>query len=73
MSIKRTLLEHTVRDDPEPHDYEGWLVAQCANEDLANGPVRAMALDVLAEWRMAESSARFRGWLEQGAPSDDNP
>jgi hypothetical protein len=33
--------------------------------------MRAMALDVLAEWRLAQSSLVFRDWLEQGAPSDD--
>jgi hypothetical protein len=30
-----------------------------------------MALDVLSDWRLAQSSAVFRSWLEQGAPSDD--
>jgi len=33
--------------------------------------VRAMALDVLSEWRLAQTSAVFRSWLEEGAPSDD--
>jgi hypothetical protein len=30
-----------------------------------------MALDVYAEWRLAEASRPFRAWLDQGAPSDD--
>jgi hypothetical protein len=30
-----------------------------------------MALDVLAEWRLAQTSAAFGRWLEHGAPSDD--
>lgn len=33
--------------------------------------VRAMALDILAEWRLADASPAFRTWLERGAPSDD--
>jgi hypothetical protein len=33
--------------------------------------VRAMALEVYAEWRLAEASRSFHAWLEQGAPSDD--
>jgi hypothetical protein len=72
MEIKRELLEGTVRDDPEPGEFEGWLLERChAADQLASGPVRAMALDVLGEWRLAQSSPVFRSWLEDGAPSDD--
>jgi hypothetical protein len=82
MTIKRRLLEETVRDDPDPDDFEGWLLERCvsaadggggsdAGWPTATGPVRAMALDVLAEWRLAQRSAVFRNWLEGGAPSDD--
>jgi hypothetical protein len=70
MTIKRTLLEDTVREDPEADAYEGWLLERCANE-AASGPVRAMALEVLTEWQMAQKSPAFRSWLERGAPSDD--
>jgi hypothetical protein len=72
MTIKRTLLEDTVREDPPPEAYEGWLLERCVTSCDASGPVRAMALDVLAEWQLAQKSERFRGWLEQGAPSDDS-
>src|SRR5919109_633518 len=72
MAIKRGLLEDTVRADPDPGAFEGWLLERCLSADqVASGPVRAMALDVLAEWRLAQSSAVFRSWLEHGAPSDD--
>ncbi|MFL5494305.1 MAG: hypothetical protein ACJ8DC_07985 [Gemmatimonadales bacterium] len=72
MAIKRTLLEEAVRDDPDPAAFEGWLLERCVSaHSVPSGPVRAMALDVLAEWRLAETSADFRGWLEQGARSDD--
>jgi hypothetical protein len=82
MTIKRRLLEETVRDDPDPDNFEGWLLERClaASESTrassvawftATGPVRAMALEVLADWRLAQSSAGFRSWLESGAPSDD--
>jgi hypothetical protein len=83
MTLKRRLLEETVRDDPDPDDFEGWLLQRCLSAGeggwtssdpewfTASGPVRAMALDVLAEWRLAQSSAEFRRWLERGAPSDD--
>jgi hypothetical protein len=72
MAIKRTLLEEAVRDDPEPDEFEGWLLERCGSaHSVPSGPVRAMARDVLAEWRLAETSGVFRSWLEQGARSDD--
>jgi hypothetical protein len=73
MAIKRELLESAVRDDPEPDDFEGWLLARCLAppEGLSIGAVRSMALDVLAEWRLARVSPDFSAWLAAGAPSDD--
>jgi hypothetical protein len=71
MAIKRTILEETVRQDPEPDAYEEWLLARCLESDEPSGPTRAMALDVLSDWRMAQHSTEFRNWLERGAPSDD--
>jgi hypothetical protein len=71
MALKRTILEETVRDDPDPEAYEAWLLEHCLTPDGATGPMRAMALDVLSDWRLAQMSVVFRGWLEQGAPSDD--
>src|SRR5207253_3204678 len=35
------------------------------------GAMRAMALEVLAEWRLASSLPAFGEWLGHGAPSDD--
>ncbi|MCL6640132.1 MAG: hypothetical protein K6T92_02050 [Candidatus Rokubacteria bacterium] len=73
LAIKRELLEAAVHEDPEPDAFEGWLLARC----LAPGPgrsvgsVRAMAQEILAEWRLAAAAPDFRAWLEQGAPSAD--
>jgi hypothetical protein len=73
MAIKRRLLEEAVRDDPEPHEFEGWLVTHSdLDETGASGPARAMAVEIMADWRLAQTSAVFREWLEQGAPSDDS-
>src|SRR2546430_9620286 len=33
--------------------------------------VRAMALSIFEEWRLARDAVSFRSWLAQGAPSDD--
>ena len=71
MELKRSLLEETVQHDPEPEAYEEWLLERCLAQGEATGPMRAMALDVLTEWQLAQSSAVFRNWLTQGAPSDD--
>jgi hypothetical protein len=71
MAIKRRLLEETVRSDPEPDDYEGWLLERCLTSEDPSGPVRAMAMDILADWHLARSSSAFRIWLDRGAPSDD--
>lgn len=71
LRIKRELLEATVRDDPDPADFETWLAERCLDAGLADGPVRAMALSIWDEWRLAASTAEFRQWLASGAPSDD--
>ena len=71
LDIRRRLLEEIVADDPEPDDFEAWLVERCAREGLADGPVRAMALTIWDEWRLASTAAGFRQWLADGAPSDD--
>jgi hypothetical protein len=72
LGIKRELLERATRDDPAPEAFEAWLMEQClAAERAGEGSVRAMAVDVLAEWRLAEQSPGFKEWLERGAPSDD--
>jgi hypothetical protein len=73
LGIKRRLLEEAVRDDPEPVDFEGWLMDRVHDGGPGNGAVRAMALQVFEEWRMATASQPFRGWLASGAPSDDRP
>ncbi|MBA2278742.1 MAG: hypothetical protein H0W06_13375 [Chloroflexia bacterium] len=71
LTIKRDLLERAARDDPDPEAFEDWLMEQCLAAGAASGPTRAMALDVLDEWRVAVASGAFRHWLDEGAPSDD--
>lgn len=73
LGIKQRLLEAAVRDDPAPDAFEAWLLEQClaaAGGDSV-GAVRAMATDILAEWRLACVSPDFGAWLASGAPSDD--
>lgn len=71
LSIKRELFEAVIAADPDPDDFEAWLLAYCQQFGLASGPVRAMALDVLDEYRLALAAESLRDWLDRGAPSDD--
>ncbi len=73
LGIKRALLTQAVHDDPAPADFEGWLLERCLAPPAgaSAGAVRAMALDVLQEWRLARRSTPFQAWLGRGAPSDD--
>lgn len=73
LGIKRELLEAAVADDPPPETFEAWLFARCLAADggVSVGAVRMMAVDVLAEWRLAQEVPDFRTWLDRGAPSDD--
>lgn len=68
--IKRDLLESAVREDPEPDEFEAWLLARClaAAGGVSVGAMRSMALEVLAEWRLAVAAPSFSDWLAQGAP-----
>jgi hypothetical protein len=73
LSIKRSLLERAVREDPSPEGFAEWLLRYPIDCDTPQwaGAVSAMARAVLEEWRLAHSLDGFRAWLEQGAPSDD--
>lgn len=79
LGIKRALLEAIVAEDPTPETFEAWLLERSLSRDplgggssqTASGPVRAMALDILAEWRLAVAAGSFQDWLRGGARSDD--
>ena len=70
LEMKRRLLEAAVTADPEPHAFEEWLLERClaAGDD---GGLRAMAISIRDEWRLAAELGGFREWLEDGAPSED--
>lgn len=71
LGLERDLAQRVVRDDPSPETFEAWLVARCDDAGPSSGPLRAVALHLLEEWRLARASPAFRAWIEQGAPSDD--
>jgi len=71
LAVKRDLLERAITADPEPMEFEAWLLEQCQAAGGLEGGVRAMALSIFEEWRLAHDADSFRDWLAQGAPSDD--
>lgn len=71
MSIKQDLLRRTAEADPPSEQYEEWLFQQWLAAGPGSGAIRAMALEVLEEWRLASYSPEFTEWLNEGAPSDD--
>lgn len=73
LAIKRELLEGVIADDPAPAAFEAWLLERCVAAGPGNGGVRAMALSILEEWRLAAEAEAFRAWLARGAPSEDAP
>lgn len=73
LAMKRTLLERVVEVDPEPKDFEAWLLKYPHSyvERELEGPASAMARAVFDEWRLAHSLGEFKDWLDRGAPSED--
>lgn len=70
MDLKRELLRRAVEDDPAPEELEGWLLQQ-ALAAPASGPVRAMSMEILTEYRLAQLDPEYGAWLRSGAPSAD--
>jgi hypothetical protein len=75
LGIKQALLEQALADDPDPEAFEAWLVTECGRRAAreGEGAVRAMALEILHEVRLAERHHAFATWLAAGAPSADRP
>jgi hypothetical protein len=73
LELKRALLEAAVREDPPADAFEEWLLRRALAAGHGSGAVRAMALQVFDEWRLALQTPHFELWLREGAPSADRP
>ena len=74
LSLKRRLLTLAVQTDPDPDTFDAWLLEHClvaTGAETSAGALRAMAKEIMVEWRLAAASPEFRAWLSAGAPSDD--
>src|SRR5437870_13839126 len=62
LSIKRSLLERAMADDPEPEAFAEWLFRCPIDHDAPHPPgaVSAMARASLHEWRLAHASHAHR-------------
>jgi hypothetical protein len=59
-AYERALLERAIADDPEPGDFEAWLVDRCvelAPESAGELWVRRMAVEIRAQWLAARGQA----------------
>lgn len=70
MDLKRDLLRRAVEEDPAPEELDGWLLRQALAAPVS-GPVRAMSMEILTEYRMAQLDPAYGAWLRSGAPSAD--
>jgi hypothetical protein len=73
LTVKRNLLKRAVEDDPNPEEFEEWLLNSalpCGSPESSSA-VSAMARAVFEEWRLAHHMSEFKVWLDRGAPSDD--
>jgi hypothetical protein len=70
LGIKRDLLERAAEADPPSGTFEEWLMQQVLTAPVS-GPVRAMCVQILDEYRAAQISPNLSEWLLQGAPSAD--
>lgn len=68
MDIKRDLLRKAAEEKPSAEEFEGWLMQQVANAP-AGGPIRAMAIEIYADYENARAFQSFSNWLEEGAPT----
>ncbi len=70
LAIKRDLLDAAILEDPEPADFESWLLMKAVAAP-ASGPVLALCSQIMDEYRVAVADPRFGRWLADGAPSAD--
>jgi hypothetical protein len=70
LDIKRDLLAGTAAEDPDPEQFEGFLLGRALAAE-ASGPVRAICLEILDEYLLARADSAFASWLAAGAPSED--
>ncbi len=72
LNLKLELLEECIAADPEPGEFENWLLSAALRPGRASGPIRAVCADILFEWQIALETPDYRDWLLAG-PEGDEP
>ena len=70
LALRRVLLEHVVAIDPDEDQFEQALLERVLASE-ASGPLRAMAILIMNEYRFSATQPRLVEWLQAGAPNAD--
>ena len=73
LQLKLDLLQACITADPEPADFEAWLLEQAVAGREAPGPVRAVCSDIMFEWQTALGDPYYRDWLLSGPEDTEDP
>jgi hypothetical protein len=57
------LWDAVIASDPEPDEFERVLFETVLELGPADGPARALASEILTDWRWARDSASYTAWL----------
>ena len=72
LSLKLEMLQECIASDPEPEQFESWLLQASIKPGQPSGPLRAVCSDILFEWQIALADPYYRDWLLAG-PEDEAP
>jgi hypothetical protein len=73
LNLKLELLQQCIEDDPDPDQFEAWLLQAALKPGQASGPIRAVCSDILFEWQTALTDPDYRDWLLAGPEGEEPP
>ena len=72
LNLKLDVLHKAIEADPEPDQFEAWLLQVSLQPGQPSGPIRAVCSDVLFEWQATLNDPYYRDWLLAG-PEEEAP
>ena len=61
--LHEQLWDAMIEADPEPEEFERMLFDYALELGPANGPARALASEIITDWRWARGSPSYTAWL----------
>jgi hypothetical protein len=61
--LHERLWDAMIEADPEPDEFEQTLWDYALEQGSANGPAKALASEIIADWRWASTSPVYTAWL----------